>query len=318
MLKNLFQKQREALNYFFDHLDHAACERLFDELTACTGSLFFTGIGKSSYIAQKIAATMLSTGTKAFYLPPIDALHGDLGMLSTQDLLLVLSKSGETDELLALLPSVRNKGAKILAITSQSKSRLGSAADLTVELPCLFELCPFDLAPTTSTALQLLFGDVLAMALMSKKGFTLTEFASNHPGGRIGRRISVKVRDLMLGREKAPLCRPGDRLQDVLVDFSGKRCGCLVVTDESGKLQGIFTDGDLRRALQVKGEKVLQEKLSALMTRAPKAIRSDELAWDALKLMESDHRHPVTVLPVVTNDEVVGLIKMHDIIQAGI
>lgn len=319
MIKKLFDKQREAISYFYSHLDPIQCERVFNELSRCSGVIFFTGVGKSGYIAQKTAATMMSTGTKALYISPIDALHGDLGMVSSQDLLVIFSKSGETEELLHLLPPVRNKGAKIIALCSNSTSRLVKGADFSLELPCAEELCPYDLAPTTSTSIQLLAGDVLAISLMQAKGFSVEAYAENHPAGRIGKRASIRVKDLMLDFGKTPLCYAHQCLQDVLVDFSDKRCGCLVVIDENKQLKGIFTDGDLRRALQAKGELVLKETLGNLMKPSPKSIQSDALAWDALKLMESDQKHPVMVLPVVAEEKtVVGLIKMHDLIQAGI
>lgn len=318
MLKKLLEKQKETLDHFFSYLDLSQCEKAFEALKRCQGVIFFTGVGKSGYVAQKIAATMMSTGTKALYLPPIDALHGDLGMLSSQDMLVVFSKSGETEELLQLLPSVRSKQVHIIAITSNHHSRLVQAADLSLELPCLTELCPFDLAPTTSTEIQLLIGDVLSIALMQAKGFSLDSYAENHPGGRIGKRAVLKVKDLMLDTIHAPFCHPHKRLEEVLVDFSDKRCGCLVVIDENKKLKGIFTDGDLRRALQRKGENVLKESLANLMTPSPKSISMEALAWDAMKLMEADQKHPVMVLPVIDREKVVGVIKMHDIIQAGI
>lgn len=318
MLKELFAKQKESLETFFSEIEVSPCERLVEEVLTCKGVVFFTGIGKSGFIAQKIASTMMSTGTKASFLSPIDALHGDLGMISKLDLAVILSKSGETDELLELLPFVRSRGARLVAITSNPQSRLAKGVDFSIALPCPSELCPFDLAPTISTEVQLLFGDVLTVAVMRAKGFTLDQYAANHPGGRIGRRASLKVRQMMLDKERTPLCFAEDRLQEVLVDFSNKRCGCLIVIDEQKRLRGIFTDGDLRRALQAKGEKVLQEKIGNLMTRTPKAIDADALAWDAMKLMEADQNHPIMVLPVLEKSEVVGIIKMHDLIQAGV
>jgi arabinose-5-phosphate isomerase len=318
MLKELFAKQKESLETFFSEIEAGPCERLVEEVLTCKGVVFFTGIGKSGFIAQKIASTMMSTGTKASFLSPIDALHGDLGMISKLDLAVILSKSGETDELLELLPFVRSRGARLVAITSNPQSRLAKGVDFSIALPCPSELCPFDLAPTISTEVQLLFGDVLTVAVMRAKGFTLDQYAANHPGGRIGRRASLKVRQMMLDKERTPLCFAEDRLQEVLVDFSNKRCGCLIVIDEQKRLRGIFTDGDLRRALQAKGEKVLQEKIGNLMTRTPKAIDADALAWDAMKLMEADQNHPIMVLPVLEKSEVVGIIKMHDLIQAGV
>lgn len=318
MIKELFLKQKNYLDYFFNHLDFQMCEKIFEIVRSSEGVLFFTGIGKSGFVAQKVAATMMSTGTKAFYLSPIDALHGDLGMLCQKDILIIFSKSGESEELLQLLPPVRNKGAKTVAVTSNKNCRLVRGADFHIELPCMNELCPFDLAPTISTEIQLLFGDVLAISLMQAKGFSLKEFAQNHPAGRIGRRVTLKVKDLMLKYESTPICHSHHTLEEVLVDFTDKKCGCLVVIDDEGLLKGIFTDGDLRRALQVKGEKVLKERLDALMSQTPKHIQSEDLAWDALKLMESDQKKPCMVLPVVEEKKVVGLIKMHDIIQAGL
>lgn len=319
MLVELLKRQHELLARYFEAFDTRRALMLFEELKACPGVLFFTGVGKSGLIAQKIASTLMSTGTKSFFLSPTDALHGDLGMVSTSDSVIALSKSGETEELLQLMPSVRNKGAKIVAITSNPSSRLVKASDLHLELPCEAELCPFDLAPTISTSIQLLFGDLMAIYLMEAKGFTANDFALNHPGGRLGKRSSLRVRDLMLKRADMPLASRGATLQEVLADFSEKRCGCLVIVDSESRLEGIFTDGDLRRALQGKGERVLEEKLHNLMTKAPRAIHIDALAFDALKLMEADQKRPITVLPVLSSEGTIcGLIKMHDIIQAGL
>lgn len=318
MIGPLFKKQKELLEHFFAELDVKACEELAEKLVACSGTLFLTGVGKSGFIAQKIAATLMSTGTKAAFLPPIDALHGDLGMVASEDALIILSKSGETEELLQLLPFIRNKGARIFVATSQLSSRLAKGADFAVELPCKAELCPFDLAPTVSTEVQLLFGDVLTIALMKTKGFTVDAYAENHPGGSIGKRSSLRVRDLMLDGASTPLCYLDQRLEEVLVEFTNKRCGCMIVIDKNKRLQGIFTDGDLRRALQKLGENVLKESVGELMTKTPKAIQSSELAWQAMKLMEADQKSPVMVLPVVDQEEVVGIIKMHDLIQAGL
>lgn len=318
MLRELFQKQQELLENFYYNFDYAQGEKIFEAIARIDGVVFFTGVGKSGFVAQKIAATMMSTGTKALFLSPIDALHGDLGMVTAKDMVVVLSKSGETEELLQLLPALRNKGAQLIAITSNKFSRLSYAVDLSLELPCSGELCPFDLAPTISTALQMLFGDVLAMALMQKKGITLGEYAENHPAGRIGKRASLKVKDLMLQFEKTPLCSPNHTLKEVLIDFTDKRCGCMIVVDSEMHLQGIFTDGDLRRALQKQGERVLQESLQSLMIARPKAIEAEALAWEAMKLMEEDHKKPVMVLPVLEKERVIGLITLHAIIQAGL
>jgi len=320
MMKKLFARQKELLDYFFNHIDDVACEALMDKIIKNNGVLFFTGIGKSGFIAQKIAATLMSTGTKAFFLPPIDALHGDIGMVSSEDIVVILSKSGETEELMQLLPSLRAKKAAIVAICSSPNSSLVKGADSAVILPCEHELCPYDLAPTTSTQVQLLFGDALAIGLMERKRFSLDRYAENHPSGQIGRRASFKVKDFMLCRERTPICKPHDTLEAVLMEFTNKRCGCLLVVDEKEQLLGIFTDGDLRRALQSRGAAVLEAKIEEIMTRGPKSIHDDDPAWDAVRLMESDQKHPVMVLPVLDREKssVVGIIKMHDLIQAGL
>ncbi|NGX61750.1 MAG: Arabinose 5-phosphate isomerase KdsD [Chlamydiae bacterium] len=319
MMQAIFQKQQKNLEYFFAGLNFEECEQFVDRVVQCKGIVFLTGVGKSGFIGQKIAATLLSTGTKAAFLSPIDALHGDLGMVSSAALLLILSKSGETDELLELLPFVRSKGAGVLSITSNPASRLARSTDLHVTLPCVSELCPFDLAPTTSTEVQLLFGDALSIAVMEKKEFRLEEYAKNHPGGQIGRRMTTQVRDLMLHEERTPTCLPSAMLGEVLAEFTEKRCGCLIVTDEKKHLQGIFTDGDLRRAIQERGEKIFHTKIGDLMTKAPKSIPQSARAREAIELMEESHNHPITVLPVVDQKrEVVGVIKLHDLIQANL
>jgi len=319
MFKQLFLKQKQLLDVFFDQIELSACEALVHKIEQCSGIVFLTGVGKSGLIAQKIAATLSSTGTRALYLSPLDALHGDLGMLTSSDLLLLLSKSGETTELLNLLPAVHAKKTCTISLCSNRASRLVKHSDLHVILPCEQELCPFDLAPTTSTEVQLIFGDALAIALMGKKRISLEQYAENHPSGQIGSRSSLKVVDVMLSQEHMPICFQEELLEKTLVSFTSKRCGCLIVIDKNKRLKGIFTDGDLRRALQEKGDRVLQQSMGQLMTAVPKTIDVYALAWDALKLMETDRLHPVTVLPVIDKKaEVVGIVKMHDLIQAGL
>lgn len=319
MLKELLAKQKRQINAFFHQFDPTETDALVQEILGSDSTLFFTGVGKSGLIARKIAATMQSTGTKAFFLCPTDALHGDLGAIGEKDMVLILSKSGETEELLQLLAFIRVKGGRTIAVTSNRKSRLALSTDLDIYLPCEEELCPFNLAPTTSTSIQLLFGDALAIALMEGRGFSREQYAKNHPRGRIGRHLSVRVSDLMLDQKRTPTCLAQESLERVIADFSDKRCGCMIVIDEHRRLKGIFTDGDLRRALQAKGERVLKEQIGDLMTPCPKAVKLEDFAADALKLMEEDQLRPVAVLPVLgAQDEVVGIIKMHDLIQAGL
>ncbi|MFQ5729087.1 MAG: SIS domain-containing protein [Waddliaceae bacterium] len=319
ILQELFEKERGYLNRFFDELDVDATDEVLKTLYDCKGTIILTGVGKSGLIAKKIAVTMTSTGTRAIFLSPTNALHGDIGIVKPNDVFIIFSKSGESDELLSLIPFVRNKGIKIVGIFNNTNSRLGSAVDVSLRLPETKELCPFDLAPTTSTTIQIIVGDVLAISLMRLKNFSVDDFAQFHPAGRIGKRITMCVKDLMLTGSKIPLCKPEDKLVDTLVELSNKQCGCVLIVDPNNKLMGLFTDGDLRRALQNKGTEALEFQVQDLMTKTPRWIVPGALAWDAMKLMESDQKHPIMILPVLDEDKtVLGLIKMHDIVQSGV
>jgi arabinose-5-phosphate isomerase len=319
VLKNLLRKKQQYLNHFFEKLDLVAAEHFLQLLRDCQGLFVFTGVGKSGLVAKKIAVTMTSTGSRALYISPTNALHGDLGILTQQDLFIMVSKSGESEELLNLVPFIRNRGVRLLGIVSNPHSRLAKACDFAITLPLEKELCPFDLAPTTSTAIQMIFGDVLAVALMQHQKFSQDQYALNHPAGSIGKRMLVKVKNLMLTGAHVPVCRPQDKLIDTLVELSNKRCGCVIVVDGAHTLQGIFTDGDLRRALLNRGPSVLELSMEQLMIRSPKCIDPGKLAWEAMQCMEADQKNAVTCLPVISSDNtVVGLIKLHDIIQAGL
>jgi len=319
MLKELFEKEREILNHFFDHVDLQAANQLFEIVKECKGLILITGVGKSGLVAEKIAQTMTSTGSRAFFLAPTNAMHGDIGIVSKEDVFLMISKSGESEELLQMVPFLRNRGVKPIAIVSNGNSRLAKACDLCVILPVEKELCPFDLVPTTSAVIQMIFGDALAIALMQHKNFGLMDYAMNHPAGRIGRRLTLRVKDLMLKGNDIPLCKPEDRLVDTLVELSDKRCGCVLVLDSQKKLLGIFTDGDLRRALQRLGSKVFDAKMSEVMIPTARFVEFDAMASQALVLMEADQKHPITILPVIDEEsKVIGLIKMHDIVQSGL
>lgn len=316
VLQDLLEQQRQYVNYFFDHLDELQAEKALQACLECQGILVLTGVGKSGIIAEKIAMTLISVGTRALFLPAMNFLHGDIGVIGKEDLVLMLSKSGESQELLELIPYIRQKGSKILALLSEDESRLARSADLFVRLPVEKELCPFDLAPTTSTAVQLLFGDVLAMSLMREKKFSLAQYAKNHPSGLIGRQITLHVRDVMKKGEELPLSRPEDRLVDVIVELSNKKCGCLLVISKEEELLGIFTDGDLRRALQSSGADVMHKTMQELMNRSAIAVFADDLALHAMKKMQE--KRYVMMAPVVEGKKVVGLIRMHDIIQKGL
>lgn len=319
MLKELLDNQRNFTEHFFEALDLQPIEQLIELLLQCSGVLFFTGVGKSGLVAKKIAFTMVSTGTRAYYLSPTDAVHGDLGIVSERDVFIMLSKSGESDELLNLIPAIRNKGATLVGVVCKPRSRLGDACHMTVNLPFQRELCPFDMAPTLSTTSQLLFGDLLSIALMRRKNFSLDQYALNHPSGQIGKRITLKVKDLMLIGDRIPLCGPEDRLGEILIELSNKRCGCILVADKSRKLLGIFTDGDLRRTLQKVGGDVLEARMQDVMTPNPSSIGSEVLAWEAMKRMEADYRRRIMMLPVIdAESKVLGLLHLHDIIQSGL
>lgn len=319
LLQELLAQQRTQIEIFFDELDLGQVEQMLEAIHRCRGMLFFCGVGKSGIIAEKLAVTLVSTGTRALFVPPTNALHGDLGIVSEGDLFILISKSGESDELLSLIPFVRNKGAVPIAWVSGQGSRLERACDLSVYLPVRRELCPFNLAPTTSTAVQLIFGDLLAMALMREKNFSLNDYARNHPAGRIGKRLTMRVCDLMVKGEGLPLCPLDARLDECLVALSDKRCGALLIVDGENRLEGIFTDGDLRRALQKWGAQAMEKTMAELMIRQLRSIDPHALAWDAMKAMELDPKVPIMVLPVVLEDRtIVGLIRMHDILQAGL
>lgn len=318
MLKDLFAEQRQYLDFFFNTLDMEKAEKIFELCLQTKGMLVLAGIGKSGIVSEKIAMTLVSTGTKALYLPTTNFLHGDIGLVSQEDTMLLFSKSGETEELLNLLPFIKRRGAKVIAIVSSAQSRLANQSDLSICLPVEKELCPFDLAPTTSTEVQLLFGDVLAIALMKAKGFSLDAYGENHPSGNIGKKITTKVQDIMIQGNNVPLCSPEDRLGDVLVELSNKKCGCLIVVDKDKSFHGIFTDGDLRRSLQALGSQVLEKQIGEIMTRSATSIQQSERAWEAMKLMQKDPKKWIMMLPVLEDQKVVGIIRMHDIIHAGI
>ncbi|KAL6583695.1 putative arabinose 5-phosphate isomerase [Orobanche minor] len=256
-LLNLFKCQQKYLNHFFQNLDLSQTLTFTQTLLNAKGTIFFTGVGKSGFVAQKISQTLVSLGIKSGFLSPVDALHGDIGILSSDDLLVLFSKSGNSEELTKLVPCAKAKGVYLISVTSVQPNALVRSCDLNVHLPLERELCPFDLAPVTSTAIQMVFGDTVAIALMGARNLSKEEYAANHPAGRIGKSLILKililkVKDLMKKKEELPLCREGDLIMDQLVELTSKGCGCLLVIDDDYHLLGTFTDGDLRRTLMVK------------------------------------------------------------------
>ena len=316
---NLLQLESDAIARTATRLDHGQVERVVGVLSECHGKIVILGVGKSGIIAQKIAATMTSTGTAALYLHPSDALHGGLGILNSDDAVIVLSNSGETDELLAMLPYLKNRRVPIVAIVGNLNSTLAQTSDAVLDASVDQEACPLNLAPTTSTTVALAIGDALAMVLMKKKGLTLDDFAFNHPAGRLGKRLTLKVADLMHGGAKNPTIGSGSIWVEVVRSISKGGLGAVNVIDVEGKLAGVITDGDLRRAIQRLDHASLETLTGdEIMTKDPIVAQPDLLAYDALRLME-DRPSQISVLPVVDENRVcVGLIRLHDIVRSGL
>ncbi len=284
-------------------------ERAVQIIYRTKGRVILTGVGKSGLICKKIAATLSSTGTPAFFLHPTDAAHGDLGMVRGEDTVIAVSNSGETAELLSIVPIIKSFGIPVIAITSNPKSTLSRISDVTINLHVEREACPLNLAPTTSTTLTLALGDAIAGALMKLKGFTPEDFKRYHPGGKLGIRLS-KIGEIMRRGEEIPKVYPETPVKKVIFEVSAKKLGATLVLDRKGNLVGIITDGDLRRAFE-KGYN-LDSKAQEIMTRNPKVIREDAFAEEALKIME---KNKITVLPVLNRqNKVVGIIHLHDIL----
>ncbi len=317
-MEQLLQREREALDYFFTKLDRHQIDALVERCRKVRGLVVLSGVGKSGLVAEKIAATLISTGTRALFVPPVNFLHGELGILTADDLLLLLSKSGETEELLAILPFAKRRGTPIALLHSNPQGKLVGQVDQALYLPLSAELCPFDLAPTVSTVLQMIAGDLLAVALMQTKRFSLDQYAENHPGGAIGKKATLRVEDLMISGGGLPLCTLEQKLAEVLPELTGKACGCLLAVDDQLQLEGIFTDGDLRRAIQTHGSGALELPIAALATRKPTTLAKSMLAWDAMKRLQRDPKKWVMVAPVIDENRVVGLLRMHDVVQAGL
>lgn len=311
-------EQKQSLEFFYERFDIEPFQVIVKKLAECKGAIILTGIGKSSYIAQKVSASLISVGIRSFFLCPSHALHGDIGIVRKEDHLIVLSKSGETKELLDLCTYIQKRGSSILSVVSQKNSSLEKLSDKTIYLPLDQELCPHKQIPTTSSVLQLLFGDLLVVSLMEEREVKLSDFARNHPGGLIGQRISVRVSDVMIQGESLPICGPESTLLDVLPLLSEKRSGCILICDEHLHLQGIFTDGDLRRSLEEKGRDILKSPICKLMTVKAKTVDAEMLSSKALQMMEEDFKSPVTVLPVLKDRKVIGLLRMHDILQKNL
>lgn len=317
-LLNLFKSQQKYLNYFFQNLDLSQTLAFTQTLLNSKGTVFFTGIGKSGFVAQKISQTLVSLGIRSGFLSPVDALHGDIGILTGKDILVLFSKSGNTEELLRLVPCARAKGVYLISVTSLEGNALMGVCDLNVFLPLERELCPFDLAPVTSTAIQMVFGDTVAIALMGARNLSRNEYAANHPAGRIGKSLIFKVKDVMKKQEELPICREGDLIMDQLVELTSKGCGCLLVIDDEFHLIGTFTDGDLRRTLKASGEGIFKLTVGEMCNRNPRTIGPDFMAVEAMQKMESPPS-PVQFLPVINQQNIlIGIVTLHGLVSAGL
>jgi arabinose-5-phosphate isomerase len=289
--------------------------RAVEMIFGCAGRIVVTGVGKSGAIARKIVATLNSTGTPSLFLHPADAVHGDLGMVRKEDVLICLSKSGDTDELWNLLPLIKRIGAPVIAMVGSTKSRLASDADIVLDVSVAEEACPHDLAPTSSTTAALALGDALAMALLTLRNFTAEDFAFYHPGGTLGKRLLLKVSEMMVKGEHIPKVQEGVPVRDAILEISSKRLGATCVVDGAGRLAGIITDGDLRRILE-KTTDLTGYTAQAVMKKNPKTIGPDQLAVVALQEMEA---HNITQLVVVDGARVpIGVVHLHDLVKAGI
>jgi arabinose-5-phosphate isomerase len=300
----------DALKALADTLDETFV-RATHAVMGCKGRVIVTGMGKSGHVARKIAATLASTGTPAHFVHPGEASHGDLGMIVAEDVVIALSNSGEATELTDLIHYTRRFSIPLIAITAKASSSLGSAADITLQLPPVPEVCPMGLAPTTSTTMMLGLGDALAVAVMESKGFTAEDYRNFHPGGKLGKML-LRVRDIMRKGEEMPLVAAEDAMTHVLVVMTEKSLGCAGVIDASGKLVGMITDGDLRR--HMKGD-FLTRPASDIMNKTPTTVPPQILAAEALALINDKKR---TQLFVTENGKPVGVIHIHDLLRAGI
>lgn len=308
----------EALKNRLDSEFEKACEAIL----ACKGRVIISGMGKSGHISNKIAATLASTGTPAFFVHPGEALHGDLGMITGDDVVIAISNSGTTEEILTLASIVKRWGTLVIGMSGDTSSPLAEIADYHLDIAVDKEACPLGLAPTSSTTVTLVLGDALAVALLEARGFTPEDFARSHPGGRLGKRLLVHVRDIMHSGDATPVCLPDTSLKDAILQMTGKKLGATLIVDKHNILMGIFTDGDLRRCFE-EGVDMKTVTIGEVSHKNCLTTHADELAVNVVNLMQEKE---ITVLPVVetnskdssSKNKVLGIIHMHDLLKAGI
>ena len=315
LARNVLATEANAIASLAQRLSDPFVEAV-ELLLRCRGRVVVSGIGKSGHVARKLAATLASTGTPAFFVHPAEAGHGDLGMITADDVVVMLSNSGETDELLLLTPHLERQGAALVALTGNAASSLARAADVHLDASVDAEACPLGLAPTASTTAALALGDALALALLDARGFSVEDFARSHPGGALGRRLLTRVRDVMRTGDAIPRVAPDATLAEAIVEMSGKGMGMTAVVDANGGIAGVFTDGDLRRAL-ARVDDAKRARIADLMTTAPRTIAPDRLAADCIVLMETPPKI-TTLLVVDERGTLVGAVQLHDLFNARV
>ncbi|GLX77923.1 arabinose 5-phosphate isomerase [Thalassotalea insulae] len=305
------QQAIAELAQFIDDGFELACQLMFN----CQGRVIVIGMGKSGHVGGKIAATLASTGTPAFFVHPGEASHGDLGMITANDVVLTISNSGETGEVLAIIPVIKRIGAKLIAMSSNPKSTLAKLADTHVCIKVSQEACPLGLAPTSSTTATLVMGDALAVALLNAKEFTADDFALSHPGGSLGKRLLLRLQDIMHEGERLPLVTAQAKIKEALVEMSLKGLGMTAVVNDNNELIGLFTDGDLRRILDEKID-IHQDEIASVMTKNPTVANKNMLAAQALKIMEDKKINGLIITD--ENNQPIGAMNMHDLLKSGV
>ncbi len=313
--KNIIKIEADAVGALVERIDEKFVEAI-EIMYSCTGKVIVTGMGKSGIIGKKIAATLASTGTPALFLNSAEGSHGDLGMVSKGDIVLAISNSGETEEILNMLPALKRLDIKIISMTGNLNSVLAKRSDVSIDVSVKKEACPMGLAPTASTTAALAMGDTLAITLLNKRGFSEEDFAVFHPGGNLGRKLLLTVEDLMHAGDTIPVVRLDTLMKEAVMEISSKRLGITAVINDDSRLQGVITDGDLRRGLEKWGEEFFSLKAADSMTHRPKTIQKHILAAKAVSIME---KFSITVLMVTDSENnIEGIIHLHDLLKAGI
>jgi arabinose-5-phosphate isomerase len=314
LAKNVINIEQQAIAELLQYIDdnfELACQLMYH----CKGRVIVIGMGKSGHIGGKIAATLASTGTPAFFVHPGEASHGDLGMITNDDVVLAISNSGETVEVLAIMPVIKRIGAKLISMTGNTDSTLAKLADTHVCIKVSIEACPLGLAPTSSTTATLVMGDALAVALLNARGFTANDFALSHPGGSLGKRLLLRLDDIMHKEDRIPTILENALIKDALVEMSLKGLGMTSIVNIAGQIVGLFTDGDLRRILDAKID-IHHDVISTVMTKIPRTVKADMLAAEALKVMEDNKINGLII--VNENNKPIGAMNMHDLLRSGV